>query len=152
MIENILKFINDKKEQFSQKCKVIQGYNFMHITKNTTYKKNEHIEIDSNIEKSQIIMLYYSEKFNKEADGVFIIIGFEKTLIFLDILSISFLQQLLSTHTHVSVCFLYNLKNVLNQKNIQKEISEDREIKSDETFVEELDSFKKYIPQKKKKK
>lgn len=65
MIENILKFINDKKEQFSQKCKVIQGYNFMHITKNTTYKKNEHIEIDSNIEKSQIIMLYYSEKFNK---------------------------------------------------------------------------------------
>ena len=124
----------------------IQSYNFHLISPSKSLKENELEKLDHYVKKSKIIIIYQNKDLNEETQEDFLLIGFEKTLIILNQTSISFLTNILTKHTDLSVCFLNDTKNI-----IQKKIK-NHEIEIDENFIEEINSLQRiFLPKNKNK-
>lgn len=144
MIGNFSKFknlMNDYSIKFMKNAfaDIIQTYNFYYLSRNISFSENESQIIQQNIKNSKLIIVDQNEKLNNESNDKYLIIGFDKTKIILQQSSISFLCRILACNPSLSICFLSNTKEIVQQSTLIK--IRNHEIKIDANFSEEIKSF-----------
>ena len=107
----------------------VQIYSIYLITESKKIEKEEIKNIENNIKESKLMIISQYEKNNEEN---YLILGFEKTLIFFEQSSIAFFHDLLSINNKIPVCFLVN--KMVEVKN--------PEINPNPYFLDEIKAFK----------
>lgn len=108
VLSDFINFINEFK---SQKLKILNkylneqilNYDFLVVNNETTFDKNPNIF--ENLKISKLIVVHYINKKN------IFVIGFEQTIIIVEISSISFIHQLFTQNSVLNICFFPNSKN-----------------------------------------
>ena len=137
---NISLFLKNKKIGFKKESfnEVIKNYLFLVISKEKSLNQEEKEAMNQNIKFSKVIIIDQSENLNKQMGTNSFIVGFEKTIIILEQLSLPFLQSILSSNSNLQVCFLSNTKKLIDPIISIK----NNEIKNDNIFDDRVKSLK----------
>lgn len=138
MIDNFIKFSELLDKRFyiqNQKLnEILKSYTFIHVNK--FINKYQYPNIYENFKQSKLAIINQIED-NKKIDDQFLIIGFKQILIIVNKSSISFLQNLFSFNSDVTIYILNSKKDVFDQ-NIQVK---NKILFADQIFLSEIKSF-----------
>lgn len=125
---------------------VINKYNC--ISDITNIKKEE---IEKIVNDSKLFIISQDEEYNQMMHCNYFIIGFENTIIILDISHKSFFQNILSTYCKLPICILGDYVKIINELEICK-YYQDHQIRADDIFNDEIHNFKMNLGSKMRKK
>ncbi|KAK8892400.1 hypothetical protein M9Y10_029626 [Tritrichomonas musculus] len=123
-----------RKENFKE---VLLGFFFRYISETYSCNEAEKQKIIESAKNSNVIIIDQNKCFNEKMNKKNLILCFEKSLIVLDGSSILYLNDILSANARMSICYLSNSKEIIQEKfNVKNS-----EIKNDSNFIEEIQNL-----------